>query len=316
MKLIKSLKSKRDDYNFSRMRNILNEDYGNPVFIVGMHRSGTSVFARLLQMSGAYFGHYLDKNHEPYGVIRINDILLKKLGYSWHDLTEIDWSSETLQTLSRVLLWQRHTLWNGYFKNFGDAPKEAVEHDVYKRQPWQNKFILNWQRNPQKTPFWGIKDPRVTLLLPVWKELFPGAKIIHIYRDGVDVALSLWRRANKNNTGGDECKSQTHCFKLWERHFENAREWAKKWPGDYFEIKYEDLVKQPYKTLESCRSFLGSLFEIPEAVNEFTDPSCAQRETLEEHENLKQLALTSRIYRELGYAAERYGQRDSLGVES
>jgi hypothetical protein len=38
---------------------------------------------------------------------------------------------------------------------------------------------------------WGWKDPRNTFLLPIWLEIFPNAKIIHIYRNGLDIAKSL-----------------------------------------------------------------------------------------------------------------------------
>lgn len=41
---------------------------------------------------------------------------------------------------------------------------------------------------------WGWKDPRNTITLPIWLELFPNAKILHIRRHGVDVAQSLRKR--------------------------------------------------------------------------------------------------------------------------
>ena len=41
---------------------------------------------------------------------------------------------------------------------------------------------------------WGWKDPRSTLTLPLWLELFPDARVIEIVRHGVDVAASLVHR--------------------------------------------------------------------------------------------------------------------------
>jgi hypothetical protein len=41
---------------------------------------------------------------------------------------------------------------------------------------------------------WGWKDPRNTLLLRPWLEVFPEAKVVHVVRNGVEVALSLARR--------------------------------------------------------------------------------------------------------------------------
>jgi hypothetical protein len=44
---------------------------------------------------------------------------------------------------------------------------------------------------------WGWKDPRNSITLPVWLKLFPDARVIHIVRNGVDVAESLYRRQQR-----------------------------------------------------------------------------------------------------------------------
>jgi hypothetical protein len=44
---------------------------------------------------------------------------------------------------------------------------------------------------------WGWKDPRNTFLLPLWLTIFPEAKIVHIYRNGIDIAQSLSLREGK-----------------------------------------------------------------------------------------------------------------------
>src|SRR5262249_51761949 len=45
---------------------------------------------------------------------------------------------------------------------------------------------------------WGWKDPRNTYTLPIWLDVFPHAKVVHVYRHGVDVAHSL--RVRQNNS--------------------------------------------------------------------------------------------------------------------
>ena len=42
-------------------------------------------------------------------------------------------------------------------------------------------------------PAFGWKDPRNTFTLPVWKQVFPQLRSLHIVRHGVDVAASLAR---------------------------------------------------------------------------------------------------------------------------
>ena len=45
---------------------------------------------------------------------------------------------------------------------------------------------------------WGWKSPLTTFTLPIWLDLVPHAKVIHIYRHGVDVANSLRQRENRD----------------------------------------------------------------------------------------------------------------------
>jgi len=44
---------------------------------------------------------------------------------------------------------------------------------------------------------WGWKDPRNTFTIDIWIEVFPNAKLIHIYRNPIDVAESLRKRTLK-----------------------------------------------------------------------------------------------------------------------
>ena len=68
------------------------------LIILGMHRSGTSVLARLLNMMGAYFGPEgigTDANDEnPKGfwerrdVRSVNDFVLHSVNCDWHKVSD------------------------------------------------------------------------------------------------------------------------------------------------------------------------------------------------------------------------------------
>jgi hypothetical protein len=63
------------------------------------------------------------------------------------------------------------------------------------------KFYLKYRAITNIKMPWGWKDPRNIITLPLWLEIFPSAKIIHIFRNGIDVARSLVRRDEVSITG-------------------------------------------------------------------------------------------------------------------
>src|SRR4051812_11129697 len=54
-----------------------------PVIILGMHRSGTSLVARLLDELGLFQGNELQEDHESVYFMEVNDLLLRRVGASW-----------------------------------------------------------------------------------------------------------------------------------------------------------------------------------------------------------------------------------------
>src|SRR5687768_5428442 len=58
-------------------------DNPRPLIILGMHRSGTSMLARMLEACGLFVGAALEENHEPPLFRKINDRMLALAGASW-----------------------------------------------------------------------------------------------------------------------------------------------------------------------------------------------------------------------------------------
>jgi hypothetical protein len=127
-------------------------------------------------------------------------------------------------------------------------------------------------------PF-GWKDPRNTFTLPVWKEIFPSLRTIHIVRHGVDVAASLARRhaqALRAATGESVPSALTvirdhvlgvlssrrgwtlaEALTMWEQYVEKARQESAALGERALEVRYEDLLMQPERVIpvvaEFCR---------------------------------------------------------------
>lgn len=97
---------------------------------------------------------------------------------------------------------------------------------------------------------WVDKSPFYIKQLPFVNELFPECKVIHIIRDGRDVAASY-----KEKWGS---KGFFIALKDWVECLRRGRE-AAGWlgAGRYLEIRYEDLVVEPREALERVMRFLA-----------------------------------------------------------
>ena len=54
-----------------------------PVILLGMHRSGTAMIARLLDQLGLFQGSELQEDHESTWFLDINDVLLNRINAAW-----------------------------------------------------------------------------------------------------------------------------------------------------------------------------------------------------------------------------------------
>jgi len=138
--------------------------------ILGMHRSGTSLVARLVNMLGIYLGR-AERMLEPrpdnprgfweHQVINnINDQILARFGGSY--FSPPDFPSG----------WQ-------------NSPKLQ---DLRERA---SELLAEEFAN---VPSWGWKDPRTCLTLAFWQQLLPQMQYVICVRNPVDVAHSLQKR--------------------------------------------------------------------------------------------------------------------------
>jgi hypothetical protein len=139
-----------------------------PVAIAGMHRSGTSMVARLLQQAGLNLGDEADlmppAEENPEGfyehleLVRLNDEVLNVAGAGWDcpPAAGFDWDDEALDP-------------------FRERARRLAA-PLKERLPW------------------GWKDPRNSLTLPFWRSAFGPLQTIVVVRNPLEVATSLHRR--------------------------------------------------------------------------------------------------------------------------
>ncbi len=111
-------------------------------------------------------------------------------------------------------------------------------------------------------PLVGNKTPAYVRSIPGLHALWPGAKFVHIIRDGRDVCLSVmnWdkteRNAGRYATWEEDPVSTTALW--WERKVRLGREaGASLGPELYHEVRYESLVFRPEEELAALCDFLN-----------------------------------------------------------
>ncbi|MDA8382470.1 MAG: sulfotransferase [Betaproteobacteria bacterium] len=103
-------------------------------------------------------------------------------------------------------------------------------------------------------PRWADKTPwYVTEIDKLWG-LFPSARIIHLVRDGRDVALSL-----RNLDWGSRHLPRVAADWRWKTTL--AHKVGSVVPTRFLEVRYEDLVLQTQPTLERICAFVGEAFD-------------------------------------------------------
>ena len=216
----------------------------SPLIIVGMHRSGTSLLARLLEDLGVAMGKWRGKNNsEAMFFWHRNKLLFSLARASWDNpdallcaLDDPDWR----RAFARVAACDLETVYTLSF-----LPPKALA-----------RFV------PAPNPVWGFKDPRTSLTLPVWRDIFPNAKIINIVRDGNAVASSLYERSQKWLQDGLPLSlvtlDRTKALSLWAEYVLAARNNCATLPPDrYHEIRYENLIRTPELELLGIAEFAG-----------------------------------------------------------
>jgi len=223
----------------------------NPyLFIVGSPRSGTTLLQRLLdchpQVAITPETHWIPRwfhDHQGKGITpdgRVSKKLLRKL------------------------------FAHPRFAELGVVPrKEHFRVEGEGRVPYarfvSSLFDLYGER--QGKPLVGDKTPGYAREVSTLHALWPGAKFVHLIRDGRDVALSIlnWGRAQGWKPGEGAARFRTWADDplgtaalWWEWHVRLAREaGGPLGPALYHEIRYEALVDRPADECRALCDFLG-----------------------------------------------------------
>jgi hypothetical protein len=216
----------------------------NPyVFFVGCSRSGTTLLRRMgdahAELAVAPEQHWLPRYWEWGVALRPDGTVTRHV----LDLLLADRRFVALELPFRRVV---DLVENGPAKHYAQFVTELF--DLYGQE--QGKRLV------------GEKTPKYVRHLATLNELWPHAKVVHMIRDGRDVALSVldWDKAERNAgrfpTWAED--SVTTAALYWEWNVRLGREGgARVGPDRYRELSYESLVADPEAECLKLCDFLG-----------------------------------------------------------
>jgi len=162
------------------------------ILVAGMHRSGTSLVNRLLNLHGV---------HIPIDIEYKNEF--NERGY---------WESFEVQALNNKILRLGDSSWFD-LRKFSPVrqPREKIEEIEQEIGEFAKRLLA------QEFQVFSIKDPRICRIIPWWRSAFEscGARVSAIipYRHPLEVAASI---------GNRDGFSTKYCLSLWLRNVLDA----------------------------------------------------------------------------------------------
>ena len=211
------------------------------IVILGMHRSGTSALAGLLNLSGVYFGNKLlppmkEVNEKGFfeneRIVLADERILRLLGFHWLDPRSIP-----------EYIWL-------------DSRFSVLQHKI---EEIIHKELLS-------SSFWGIKDPRICRLLPLWKKIFSKIKTdpcyVLIFRHPDEVSSSIYRR--------DGIDSEA-VYISWLWHVLDSEFYTRNNKRGF--VLYENLLSDSRKVLSDLQETLSIDLSVERFPNDFIQES-------------------------------------------
>lgn len=216
-------------------------DYGlrskAPVFVLGCPRSGTTVLYHMLLSAGNFAVYRAESN--------VFSVLQPRFG-SLKNKRNRD------QLLDR---WLRSEL---FLRTGLDADAIRKEIDANCRSAGDFlRIVMEAMARQQGVERWADCTPDHLLYIEQIKREIPNALVIHIIRDGRDVALSYAKQGWAYPLPWDRREQLSVAGLFWRWIVRRARIFGAALGSDYYELHYEDLVERPRETLAALGHFVG-----------------------------------------------------------
>jgi len=207
-----------------------------PVFVLGCGRSGTKFLYHTLLSAGDFAVYHAESNAFNLIGLRFGDLAIRENRRAMLDA----WLSSKLFERSGLTREEIEPLILEECRNPGDFLRILME-TIARKQGMRR---------------WAESTPLHLLYLPLVKRLVPDALIVHIIRDGRDVAVSLNKIGWIRPFPWDRKKSLVLAGIFWRWIVSKGRRYGRAMGSDYLEVRYEDLVQNPRDFLARLGSFI------------------------------------------------------------
>mgnify|MGYP006274693199 CR=1 FL=1 len=204
----------------------------HPILVMtGMHRSGTSLTASILQSAGLFIG----------------DRLLPSSGGK---------EASHFEDIEFYELHKRALTANGY-RDDGFVDASAVDFT----EPLNQDVCRLIDARQALGRAWGWKDPRTVLFVDIWQRLLPDAGFLFVFRSPWDVVDSLYRR-------GDECfqANPPHALAVWRYYNKIILEFVRRNKGRSALFEIGQIISRPHEMISTVRGQFGIPLKDPASL--------------------------------------------------
>ena len=215
------------------------------IFIIGAPRSGTKLLRGLLN------------GHSKIYIPEVETFFLYNIYLRWEQFGNLAYKENFKKLYSFIIS-------TPFYSYLEDAKDEYIVDFDYWFDSCTNasyghvmsKFFESCAHKKGKIIF-GDKTPSYPYPISFIREQFPGASIIHLVRDPRDYVLSAQKAWGKNIFRSAQ---------RWNLWIKSTVQNLKLREDDNILVKYESLLQNPEKEIESITTFLGLSYE-PEMLN-------------------------------------------------
>ncbi|MGV7235034.1 MAG: sulfotransferase family protein [Nitrosomonadaceae bacterium] len=207
-----------------------------PIFIVGMNGSGTTMLLDCLDNHPDIYGFERETKIIPY--------FIQSAG-KYGDLSQDDNFLKMYEDFLNVSFFK-------YVNNGKKVPLPENWRDVPRSVASVIDGTFNYFAETKGKSRWCEKTPMHAQHISLLAETFPGAKFLHIIRDGRACSASFHRRWGYT--------PELSVYR-WKHIVQEAQRQGNMIPDRYFELHYEDLTSDPEAWMQNICRFLQVHFD-------------------------------------------------------